>query len=51
MIKILVVDDDGTMLRTIKSWLSEKYQVFMVNSGMAAITFLARNGKDISLYE
>ncbi|MBR1670783.1 MAG: response regulator [Butyrivibrio sp.] len=49
--KILVVDDDGTMLRTIKSWLSDKYQVFMVNSGMAAITFLARNEVDLILLD
>lgn len=49
--KILVVDDDGTMLRTIKSWLSEKYQVFMVNSGMAAITFLAKNEVDLILLD
>ena len=49
--KILVVDDDGTMLRTIKSWLSEKYQVFMVNSGAAAITFLAKNQVDLILLD
>ena len=49
--KILVVDDDGTMLRTIKSWLSEKYQVFMVNSGMSAITFLAKNSVDLILLD
>lgn len=49
--RILVVDDDGTMLRTIKSWLSEKYQVFMVNSGMSAITFLAKNKVDLILLD
>lgn len=49
--RILVVDDDGTMLRTIKSWLSEKYQVFMVNSGMTAITFLAKNQVDLILLD
>ena len=49
--RILVVDDDGTMLRTIKSWLQEKYQVFMVNSGMAAITFLAKNEVDLILLD
>ncbi len=49
--KILVVDDDGTMLRTIKSWLSEKYQVFMVNSGVSAITFLAKNQVDLILLD
>ena len=49
--RILVVDDDGTMLRTIKSWLSEKYQVFMVNSGVSAITFLAKNQVDLILLD
>ena len=49
--RILVVDDDGTMLRTIKGWLSDKYQVFMVNSGMAAITFLAKNQVDLILLD
>lgn len=49
--RILVVDDDGMMLRTIKTWLSGKYQVFMVNSGMAAITFLAKNQVDLILLD
>lgn len=49
--RILVVDDDGTMLRTIKSWLQDKYQVFMVNSGMSAITFLAKNEVDLILLD
>ena len=46
-----MVDDDGTMLRTIKTWLSEKYQVFMANSGMSAITFLAKNPVDLILLD
>ncbi len=49
--KILVVDDDGTMLRTIKNWLSGKFQVFMVNSGMAAIQFLVKNQVDLILLD
>ena len=49
--KILVVDDDGTMLRTIKSWLSSRYQVYMVNSGMTAIAFLAKNMVDLILLD
>jgi len=49
--RILVCDDDGTMLRTMKSWLSEKYQVYMVNSGMNAITFLATNKVDLILLD
>lgn len=49
--KILVVDDDGTMLRTIKNWLSSKYQVYMVNSGMEAIRFLVNNSVDLILLD
>lgn len=44
---ILVVDDSGTMLRTIKSWLSEKYRVSMANSGASAIGFLVNNKPDL----
>ncbi|MBP3261413.1 response regulator [Pseudobutyrivibrio sp.] len=49
--RILIVDDDGTMLRTIKSWLDEDYYVFMVNSGVDAITFLATNEVDLILLD
>ena len=49
--RILVVDDDGTMLRTIKTWLSSKYRVFMASSGMNAITFLAKNPVDLILLD
>ncbi|MCR5772017.1 MAG: response regulator [Butyrivibrio sp.] len=49
--KILVVDDDGVMLRTIKEWLSTKYDVYIANSGMNAITFLANNRVDLILLD
>ncbi|MCR5716231.1 MAG: response regulator [Lachnospiraceae bacterium] len=49
--KILVVDDDATMLRTIKTWLSERYNVFMANSGMSAITLLGRQKVDLILLD
>ncbi|MDD6550951.1 MAG: response regulator [Lachnospiraceae bacterium] len=49
--KILVVDDDGVMLRRIRDWLSPHYQVFMVNSGMNAITFLVKNKVDLILLD
>ena len=48
---ILVVDDDGTMLRTLKLWLSDKYRVYMANSGMNAITLLAKNPVDLILLD
>lgn len=48
---ILIVDDSGTMLRTIKSWLSHRYKVSMANSGAMAITFLASNKPDLILLD
>ncbi len=49
--KILVVDDDGTMLRMIKTWLSVKYRVYMASSGRIAINFLAENKVDLVLLD
>ncbi len=48
---ILVVDDDGTMLRTLKLWLSDKYHVYMANSGTNAITLLAKKQVDLILLD
>ena len=49
--KILIVDDDPTMLRMIKSLLGEKYLVYVADSGMNAITFLATNKVDLILLD
>ena len=51
MKKILIVDDDPTMLRMIKSLLEGRYKVYMANSGMNAITFLAKNKVDLILLD
>ncbi|MCR5396149.1 MAG: response regulator [Lachnospiraceae bacterium] len=48
---ILVVDDDSTMLRTLKLWLSDKYKVYMANSGVNAISLLAKNKVDLILLD
>lgn len=48
---ILVVDDSGTFLRTIKGMLSGRYRVSMVNSAANAITFLATNKPDLILLD
>ena len=48
---ILVVDDSGTFLHTIKSWLEPKYKVIMVNSATSAISFLAGNKPDLILLD
>lgn len=49
--KILVVDDSGAMLRSIKGWLDDKYQVVLANSGVAAIKCLATNRPDLILLD
>ncbi|MCR4715671.1 MAG: response regulator [Lachnospiraceae bacterium] len=49
--KILIVDDDPTTIKTFSALLSEKYRVYMANSGMSAITFLAKNEVDLVLLD
>ncbi|MCR4933285.1 MAG: response regulator [Lachnospiraceae bacterium] len=48
---ILLVDDSGTMLRTVKGWLEGKYRISMVNSATSAISFLAVNQPDLVLLD
>ncbi len=48
---ILLVDDDPTYLTLVKSWLDENYRVSIVNSGMQAITFLAKSKPDLILLD
>ncbi len=49
--RILVVDDDPLLLRTIKEWLSSKYTVYMASSGKDAIEFLKVNPVDLVLLD
>lgn len=49
--KILVVDDSGTMLRNVKGWLEESYQVSLANSAAMAIKALATNRPDLVLLD
>ena len=48
---ILVVDDSGTMLSTIKGWLQDRYRVTPVNSALNAITFLSKQTPDLILLD
>ncbi len=48
---ILLVDDDPTFLKLVKTWLEEEYRVTIVNSGMQAITYLATNTPDLILLD
>ena len=48
---ILVVDDDSVILRGMKNLLSRDYDVFMVTSGVNAISFLAKRPVDLILLD
>ena len=49
--KILVIDDDPLMLRTIRGWLSEDYNVSVVPSGQTALAFLQKFTPDLILLD
>ena len=48
---ILLVDDDADYLKLVNSWLSKKYNVSLVSSGMQALTYLANNKPDLILLD
>ena len=45
--KVLVVDDDGTSLRSIKAILESQYEVFLVNSGVKALASIEKYQPDL----
>ena len=48
---VLIVDDDATALRSMKSLLATRYKILVANSGMNAITILAKNKVDLILLD
>lgn len=48
---VLIVDDDVTYLRTVRDWLKDVYNVYMANSGIQALTWLAKNHADLILLD
>ncbi len=48
---ILIVDDDVSYMTIIMEWLKDKYRVSLANSGMQAITWLAKNHADLILLD
>lgn len=49
--KILVVDDSGAVLRNVKGWLEDKYNLTLANSGATAIKSLSLNRPDLVLLD
>ncbi len=49
--RILVVDDDPTLIRMTSRLLSDRYTVFLAGSGSNALTFLSKNDVDLILLD
>ena len=49
--RILIVDDTPASLHTLQKNLLQKYDVYMCNSGMSAITFLVKERVDLILLD
>ena len=49
--KILVVDDSAAMLRNVKGWLKDKYEVILANSGEFAMKYLSSELPDLILLD
>jgi CheY-like chemotaxis protein len=45
------VDDSGSMLRSVKEWLEDKYNVYLANSAAMAIKYLSLNKPDLVLLD
>lgn len=48
---ILVVDDDGQMLRTIMGWLEDRYKVLLANSAASAFAAIEKMEPDLILLD
>ncbi len=48
---LLVVDDDASFLGVVRDWLKDSYKVSLVNSGIQAIKWLAKNKVDLILLD
>ena len=49
--KVMVVDDSEVMLTLAKSWLGDKYEVTLANSGTMAIKYLSLDRPDLILLD
>ena len=48
---ILIVDDDVSYMSMIMDWLKDAYRISLANSGVEAITWLAKNKADLILLD
>ena len=48
---ILLVDDDVMYLKMMQGWLSERYKVNIVKTGMQAISYITKNRPDLILLD
>ena len=48
---ILLVDDDTTYLKMLRGWLSGRYRITAVKSGIQAITYMANHRPDLILLD
>ncbi len=48
---VLIIDDDPLMLRLIRTYLQDEYNVTIVNSGKSALQFLDKHTPDIILLD
>lgn len=49
--RVLVIDDEPLMLRSIKTWLGDGFQVSLLNSATSAAAFLAKHTVDLILLD
>ncbi len=49
--RILIVDDDAIILRTMEVWLKDRYTVYMVGNGKEALDFLSSQEVDLILLD
>lgn len=48
---LLIVDDNPETLHTLKTWFSQRYDTFIANSGMNAVSFLKERKVDLVLLD
>ncbi|WP_051656717.1 response regulator [Butyrivibrio sp. AE3004] len=49
--KILIVDDDASYAKMVKSWIKDRYKTDVVTAGMQAISFLLKKPVDLILLD